>query len=146
VLRAVRCLRMTSRFNASSKPERELVEAKLSQGFDATPRSKNDADNNEPWKKASEFPEFRSKAEDIAHLHLQDEAQLDDKYQQDLKKLGSSPELDAVYDAQQKLQACHYDEDRGRYAREFLKARELAEEFDEREKEKALDLGNDLEP
>jgi len=126
--------------------DHELVQAKLSQSFDAAPRSKNGADNSEPWRKAAEYSEFHSKAEDIARRHLRDEADLFNKRQQDIQKLGSSPELDAVYVGQQKLQASHYDEDRGRYAREFLRSRELAEEFDQREKEKTLDLGKDLEP
>ena len=126
--------------------DHELVQAKLAQSFDDAPRSKDDADNAEAWKKAAEHHEFRSKAERIARDHLREEAELADKRQQDIHKLGPSAELDAVYAGQLKLQARHYDEDRGRYAREFLKTRELDEEIEQREKQNTLEPGKDLEP
>lgn len=126
--------------------DRELVQAKLAQSFDAAPRSKDGADNAEAWKKASEHSEFGPKAERIARDHLREDAELSDKHVKDIQKLGPSAELDAVYAGQQNLQARHYDEDRGRAAREFLRSRELAEEFEQREKENALEPGRNLEP
>ena len=125
--------------------DHELVQAKLSQAFDAAPRSKDGLDNNDAWKKAAEYPEFRSKAENIARRHLRDEAELSDKRQEDIQKLGQSAELDAAHAGEQRLQARHYDEDRGRYAREFLTARELRQELDEREKHKNVEPGRERE-
>lgn len=53
--------------------ENDLVQAKLSQSF-AAPRSAEDLDNIGAWKKACEYAAFRSKAEGLAHRHLQNEA------------------------------------------------------------------------
>ena len=126
--------------------DHELVQAKLSESFDAAPTSKDGADNNEAWKKAAEYTEFRSKAENIARRHLRDEAELSDKRQQDIQKLGQSAELDAAHAGQQKLKARHYDEDRRRYAREFLAARELRQELEEFSQQRSLEPGKDYEP
>lgn len=56
--------------------DHELVQTKLIESFDAAPHSKDGLDNNDAWKKAAEYPEFRSKAENIARRHLQEEAEL----------------------------------------------------------------------
>jgi len=126
--------------------EKDLILAKRTQGFEAAPRSADGLDNRDAWRKAAEYQEFEPKAEALVQRHLYTEAQLADKRQTDIQKFGPSAELDAVHAGERNLQARHYDEDRGRYAREFLKFRELAEEFDQREKEKNLDLDKDLEP
>lgn len=93
--------------------DHEIVQAKLSQKFDAAPRSKDGADNAEAWKKAAEFTEFRKTADGLAHRHLQNDAKLADKQQQDIKRFGQFAELEAIQAGERKLHARHYDEERG---------------------------------
>jgi hypothetical protein len=126
--------------------ERDLVQAKLSQGFDGAARSSDGSDNREAWKTAVEYGEFRSKAEALAHRHLQNESRLADKHQKGVEKFGTSPDLEAVHAGEQKLEARHYDEERGRFAREFLAARELKEQLEEDARQRDREPGKEYEP
>lgn len=115
--------------------ENDLVQEKLSQSF-SPPRSGEDVDNIEDWKKACEYAAFRSKAEGLAHRHLQNEAELVEKRTEDIDKFGESEQLDDIHAREQNLQARHYDEERGRYARQFLRSMERTEQMDGPEKQK----------
>jgi len=115
--------------------ENDLVQAKLSQSF-TSPRSAEDFENIEDWKKACEYAAFRSKAEGLAHRHLQNEAKFAEKRTEDIDKFGESEQLDDIHAREQKLQARHYDEERGRYARQFLRSMERTEQMGGPEKQK----------
>jgi hypothetical protein len=119
--------------------EKDLVRAKISQAFDAAPVAANSLDNRKTWKKAAEYTEFPRTAEGLAERHLQNDAKLAGKQQQGIRKFGPSAELEGVQAGERKLQSRHYDEERGRYAREFLRAREIAEQVKENEKQQSLE-------
>src|SRR5580693_5253725 len=111
--------------------EQDLILAKRTQSFETAPRSADGLDNREAWKKAAEYQEFEPKAEALVQRHLYTDAQLADKRQEDIQKFGPSAELDAVHAGERHLAARHYDEERGRFAREFLRSRELKEQLEE---------------
>ncbi|MGD1094306.1 MAG: hypothetical protein ABSB35_20250 [Bryobacteraceae bacterium] len=48
--------------------EKDLVQAKISQAFDAAPVAANGLDNCETWKQAAEYTEFRPTAEALAEV------------------------------------------------------------------------------
>jgi hypothetical protein len=121
--------------------EQDLILAKRTQSFEAAPRSADGLDNREAWKKAAEYQEFEPKAEALVERHLHTEAQLADKRQKDIQKFGPSAELDAVHAGEQKLEARRYDEERGRFAREFLAARELKEQLEEDARQRGREPG-----
>lgn len=54
----------------------------------------------------------------------------------DIDKFGPSEQLDDIHAREQKLQARHYDEERGRYARQFLRSRERIDQMSGPEKQK----------
>ena len=119
--------------------ENDIIQAKLAQTFDGGPRGADNLDNREAWNKAAKDKEFKVTGEALARRHLKDEAALSDKRKEDIRKFGPSADLDAVHASQQRLLARQYDEERGRYAREFLQARQIAQELDERDKQKSLE-------
>jgi hypothetical protein len=64
----------TQPYSASSKRERTTLCRRSFRNLSPPPRSAEDLDNIGAWKKACEYAAFRSKAEGLAHRHLQNEA------------------------------------------------------------------------
>jgi hypothetical protein len=71
--------------------------------------------------------------------------QLSQKQEKELDRLGPSKELTDRHFQESKNQAEQFDKERGRYASEFLDARRIVQELDQREKEKSLEPGKGYE-
>ena len=119
--------------------EKSLVREKRAQAFDAAR-----APDKEAWDAASKHPEFTETADGLARMHLVGDKDLLDKQKQDAEKFGPSKGLDDMHAQERGIHAQHFDEERGRYAREFLEQRKLAEELESKEHGAAKDKGHEF--
>jgi hypothetical protein len=100
-------------------------------------RTAQDADD---WARANDHPEFQKIAKGLIERQRQERLALDLKYQEQIQRLGPAAIEFEVSDLTRK-----FDKERGRYAREFLDAREIQQQLEERDKQKTLDPGKEPE-
>ena len=100
-------------------------------------RTAQDADD---WNRANDHPEFQKIAKDLIERQRQERLALDLKYQEQIQRLGPAAIEFEVSDLTRK-----FDKERGRYAREFLDAREIQQQFEESDKQKSLDPSKEPE-
>lgn len=119
--------------------DKVLIREKRGQAFDAA-----HAPDKEAWDAASRQPEFAETADALARSHLREDMDLIRKQKQDAEKFGPSKGLDDMQAREREIHAQHFDEERARYAREFLEQRKLAEELESKEHGAAKDKGHEF--
>jgi hypothetical protein len=72
---------------------------------------------------------------------MRDDVRLTAKQNQDLVKFGDTEEVRGLHSHETEMHARNFDEERGRYAREFLRAREIQRQLEERAREKSREPG-----
>lgn len=101
-------------------------------------------ENEHAWREAREHSAFTDTANALAERHLRDDANLIRKQQEEESKLGQSSELNEMQTQEKLVHLRHFDEERGRYAREFLERRKLLEELERNETGLEKDKGHEF--
>lgn len=113
-------------------------------GIPAEPANDDEIQPEEPavddWTRANNDPEFQKIAKGLIERQRQERLALDQKHQEQIKRLGPAVIELEVSDLTRK-----FDNERGRYAREFLDAREIQQQLEERDKQKTLDPAKEPE-
>lgn len=124
--------------------EKTLLYEKHAQPF----RDGSNEQDRLAWGEAGHHSEFDEVSDGLCRRHLNDDIRLTAKQNQDITKFGRSRELDDLHQREAELHARQFDEERGRYAREFLESREIAQELEHREKATAPEqtISNDNSP
>lgn len=86
---------------------------------------------------AREHIEFRGIEAELGLRHLDEQIALRDKQQQEIRQFGPSDQLAEKHRLEISSQDKGFQEETKRYAREFLEAKRIAEEIDERERQHA---------
>jgi hypothetical protein len=121
--------------------EKALIREKSAQPFR---EGETAAADKVDWEAATKLPEFGKTADALALRHLQDDVELIDKHKEDARKFGPSKGLEDMHSQEREIHARHFDEERGRYAREFLEQRKLLEELEQKESGLEKDKGHDF--
>lgn len=121
--------------------EKLLIQEKRAQPFQDAETA---ASNKAAWETATKLPEFGKTADALAVRHLQDDVKLIDKQKEVLRKYGPSESLEVMQKQETEIHARHFDDERGRYAHEFLEQRKLLEELERQDKGFEKDKGQEF--
>jgi hypothetical protein len=103
------------------------------------------SDDRAAWQEADRHREFDKTAEALALRHMRDDVRLTAKQNQDLLKFADTEEVRQLHSRETEIHARKFDDDRVRYAHEFLCAREIQQQLEARANEKNLEPGKERE-